>query len=86
MVDSPTLEDLARLRNEARAEHVAAREARAAYTAELTQLLAAGQQPDADFLAKGEALSATVNAAQAKFKQFDKQHLSAFKAASAPRP
>jgi hypothetical protein len=81
-----SLEELAKLRNEARAAHVAAREARAAYTAEVTQLLAAGQEPGADLLARGDALTAAVNSAQAKFKQVDKQHLSAFKAASAPKP
>ena len=86
MVDTPTLEELARLRNEARAEHLAAREARAAHTAEMTQMLASGQQPDEDFLAKATTLDGAVSEAQARFKQYDKQHLSAFKAASAPKP
>jgi hypothetical protein len=81
-----SLEELAKLRTEARAEHFAAREARAAYTIEMTQRLASGAELDAEFVRRGEELAAAVNAAQAKFKALDKQHLAAFRAASAPRP
>ena len=84
MADSLTLEELAKLRTEARAAHFAAREARAAHTAEMTKRLASGAQLDPDFVSQGEALQAAVNEAQARFKALDKQHLAAFKAATAP--
>ena len=84
MGESMTLEELAKLRTEARAAHFAAREARAAHTAEMTRRMAAGQTIDEDFAAQGTELQAVVDAAQARFKQLDKQHLAAFKAATAP--
>ncbi|MFN8638885.1 MAG: hypothetical protein U0360_05385 [Dehalococcoidia bacterium] len=79
-----TLEELAKLRTEARTAHFAAREARAAHTAEMTRKMAAGETVDADFMARGTELQAAVDAAQARFKQLDRQHLAAFKAATAP--
>ncbi len=84
MVETMTLEELAKLRTEARAAHFAAREARAAHTAEMTRKMAAGENIEADFAARGTELQAAVDAAQARFKQLDKQHLAAFKAATAP--
>lgn len=84
MGESMSLEELAKLRAEARAAHFAAREARASHTAELTRRMAAGQPIDTDFAALGVELQAAVDAAQARFRQLDKQHLAAFKAATAP--
>ncbi len=79
-----SLEELAKLRTDARAAHFAAREARAAHTAEMTRRMAAGETIDGDFATRGAELQAVVDAAQARFKQLDKQHLAAFKAATAP--
>ncbi|MSP22973.1 MAG: hypothetical protein EXR66_08190 [Dehalococcoidia bacterium] len=84
MADSMSLEELAKLRTAARTEHFAAREARAAHTIEMTKRLASGAPIDPDFVRQGEELQVAVNAAQAKFKQLDKQHLAAFRAATAP--
>jgi len=84
VVEATTLEELAKLRTEARAAHFAAREARATHTAEMTRRMAAGEAVDGDFAARGAELQAAVDAAQARFKQLDRQHLAAFKAATAP--
>lgn len=84
MVESMTLEELAKLRLEARAEHFATREARAVHTKEMTRKMAAGESIDADFAARGAELDAAEKAAQLKFKDLDKRHMAAFKAATAP--
>ena len=86
MADSMTLEDLAKLRTQARAEHQAARAARAAHTMEMTKRLASGAALDPEFAQQGDELQAAVDAAQARFKALDKQHLAAFRAATAPAP
>jgi hypothetical protein len=86
VAETMTLQELAKLRTEARAAHFAARELRAAHTIEMTKRLSAGEQLDPDFVSEGERLQAAVDAAQAKFKELDKRHLAAFKASTAPAP